>query len=353
MKIRATVLLVLVVLSIGLFPVSGSSAETSVSGEIYGQWMIDLSNAADNFNEFSLSRSYLTVKSALSDYTSVRVTSDLRTIDNKYDIILKYGYFDWTPAFGKKYLRLRMGLQPTLYIDEMNNLWGRRYLEKTIGDRLNFLTSSDLGLSATFNLDREAKLGFVNVSIFNGTSYSNVAEKNAQKDINILAELNPLSSNSLLKKSKVLAQFYSGTQNEVVGDSVKASDWKKQIASIGGLLVYNDAIDLGFDLNYGADGAGPGNSEIKKSGISVFSSVYLEKLAGGNPSLKTLNLFGRADIFDPDTGQNDDGQTLIIAGIECAPAKGFKASIDYRMTSFENAEANDNKSIYLNTLAKF
>jgi len=353
MENRITALLAIVILSIGLFPISASYAETSVGGEIYGQWVMDLSKGANNFNEFSLSRSYLTVRSTLSDYTSVRVTSDLRTIDNKYDIILKYGYFDWTPAFGEKYLRLRMGLQPTLYIDEMSNLWGRRYLEKTIGDRLNFLTSSDLGLSATFNLDREAKLGFVNVSIFNGTGYSNVTEKNAQKDINVLAELNPLSSSSLLKKSRLLAQFYAGTQNEAIGDSVRASDWKRQIASIGGLLAYNDVIDLGFDLNFGTDGAGPGNSEIKKSGISVFSSIYLDKFAGGTPLLKPLDLFGRADIFDPDTGQNDDGETLIIAGIEYAPAKGFKASIDYRMTGFENGAANDNKSIYLNTLAKF
>lgn len=352
MKKQLIVILALALFT-ALFSESVLPAETSISGEIYGQWMMDLTKNANTFNEFSLSRSYLTVRSNLSDYASIRVTSDLKTFDNKYSIILKYGYFDWTPSFGKKYLKLRMGLQPTLFIDDMTNLWGRRYLEKTIGDRLGFLTSSDLGASIFVNLDQEAQLGFVDLSIFNGTSYSAVTEKNAQKDLNLLAEISPLASNPSLKKTRLIAQFYAGTQNVAMGDSLKASDWKSQLISLGGLLAYNDAVELGFDLNFGTDGAGAGNNEIKKSGLSIFGSLYLEKLAAGNLLLKTLDLFGRADMFDPDTRVCNDGNTLIIAGIECSPVKGYKAAIDYRLTSYQNVGLNDNKGIYLNTLAKF
>ena len=35
----------------------------------------------------------------------------------------------------------------------MNKLWGRRYLEKTIGDHRQFLTTSDLGAGLMVNLD--------------------------------------------------------------------------------------------------------------------------------------------------------------------------------------------------------
>ena len=57
------------------------AAETKVNGRLYAHWMMDLSDGADSYNEFGLSRAYVTVKSKLSDYTSVRITTDLRSAD--------------------------------------------------------------------------------------------------------------------------------------------------------------------------------------------------------------------------------------------------------------------------------
>lgn len=329
------------------------SAETTVGGRIYGQWMMDLSGGADNFNAFSMERSYATIKSKLSDQTSVRITSDLREIDDKYDIILKYAYFDWKPSIGKASLTFRMGLQPTLYIDEMNGLWGRRYLMKTIGDELKFLTSADLGATAIIGLGEKSRLGFVSLTAFNGTSYSSVTENNKQKDLNLVARVTPLVSDPNLRNSALMAQFYSGTQNEVIPDSISASDWKHQIISAGGLFAYDSTVDLGFDLNMMTMGAGPGTSDIKSNGFSFFGTLYLAGFSGESSLLRTLDLFARADIYDPNTNVDKDGRTMILGGVECSPVKGFKASVNYRTISFQADGVDSQSGIYLNTLVKF
>ena len=356
------------VLSAALVSPAGlQAADTEVNGRVYSNWMMDLTDGADSFNEFAVSRAYVTVKSKLSDYTSVRITTDLRTIDDKYDIILKYAYLDWKPAFAYNYATARFGLQPTLYLDYLNKLWGRRYLEKTTGDLNKFLTSSDMGASVMIGLGQKSRYGLVSLTVFNGTSYSEVQEVNKQKDINAVVMVTPLENNPRLKNSALVAQYYRGTQNEAIEEvevisedlmdttmvPTEASDWKRELMSIGGLLAYNGTVDLGFDVNFTTQGKGPVEDEVKKSAMSFFGTLYLDALAESAPALRTLNLFGRVDMVDPNTDADNDGETLIIAGVECAPVKGVKASVNYRTTSFQDDSEDTESMLYLNTLVKF
>lgn len=337
------------------------AADTKVQGRLYSQYEYQLSDAADGANEFSLGRAYLTVKSKLSDYTSVRITTDLKesTLMNgskqetRYDIILKYGYLDWSPAFAQKKMTLRFGLQPTLYIDYQNALWGRRYLAKTASDANKMLTSSDLGASVMVPLGDGGKTGKLGLSVFNGTSYSGLTEMNTQKNVNFTAYLNPLTGNENLKNSALVGQFYTGTQNEEIPDSIKASDYKQQLASVGGLLAFNETVDLGFDMNWMTMGEGPNTEDMKSSAMSFNGTLYLGALSDNDKSaLRTLNLFGRLDMVDPNTDMENDGETLFIGGVECSPTKGFKASVNLRSTSYED-DSDSESSLFVNTLFKF
>ncbi len=343
------------------------AADTKVNGRVYSNWMMDLTDGADSYNEFAVSRAYVTVKSKLSDYTSARVTTDLRTIEDKYDIILKYAYLDWKPAFASNHATLRFGLQPTPYIDAMIKLWGRRYLVNTAGDLAKFLTSSDMGASVIVGLGEKSRYGLVSLAVLNGASYTEVQELNKQKDINAFVMVTPLESNPHLEKSVLVAQYYRGTQNEAIEETevisedlldttmvpTEASDWKRELMSVGGLLTYNGTVDVGFDLNFTTQGNGPVDDEVRKNVISVFGTLYLDALAESAPMLRTLNLFGRMDMVDPNTDTDDDGKTLIIAGVECAPVKGVKASVNYRTTSFQDDSEDTESMLYLNTLVMF
>jgi len=331
------------------------AADTKVNGRLYAHWMMDLSDGADSFNDFGLSRAYVTVKSKLSDYTSVRITTDIRETGSfdGYTIILKYAYIDWKPAFGRGVAALRLGLQPTHYIDNMNSLWGRRYLEKTVGDLHSFLTTADLGAGLTINLGDEGRFGNIAGNIWNGTSYTDVEELNTNKDLSGFLILTPLAENDDLKRTALVGQVYFGTQNTEIGIDETASDWDRLLLSFGGMLGYRNTLDLGADVNLYSQGQGPDTEDLKESGFSFFAAIYLEDVVADESPLRTLNFFGRMDMYDPNTDVDDNGNTLFIGGIECVPVKGFRASVNLRTVSYQAEGADSETYLFLNTLFKF
>ena len=343
-----------------LATVVANAADTKVNGRLYADWRLNTSDGADSENSFNLTRAYVTVKSKLSDYTAVRITSDIRSTDafDGYDVTLKYAYIDWMPKFANDRLTVRFGLHPTPYIDVMNKIWNRRYLEKTVSDKYKYLTSSDLGAALILGLGENNKLGSLEFHVFNGSSYSDVEEMNKQKDFNFYGEINPLLNNADFKRTKLIGQAYLGTQNVMIDSTEEASQYKNQLISFGGVLGYRNTFDLGGEVNFHTMGEGYTPMQVaiedtKSSGMAFFGTLYFEDLVAENSSLRTLNLFGRYDIVDPNTDVDNDGMNLMIAGIECVPVKGFKASVNYRVTSFEDDSADSESYIYVNTLFKF
>ncbi|NOY88163.1 MAG: hypothetical protein GXO93_02080 [FCB group bacterium] len=334
---------------------NAKASETKVHGRMYGYWRMDVSGNANSENDFGISRAYVTVKSKLSDYTSVRITSDIKKVSGYegYSIILKYGYFDWKPKFAHHDLKFRFGLQPTLYIDNMNKLWGRRYLEKTISDERKFLTSADLGAALMYRLGEKGKYGYMAANVWNGTSYSHTTENNKYKDFSGFVILKPLENNPDLKRSRIVAQYYYGTKNIALPDSLKASDYNRNLLSAGGMLGYRHTLDLGFDINWYRTGQGAHVNNITTTGFSFFGTLYFKQLVSEQSLMKTLNVFGRVDIYDPNTDMDNNAETVFFGGIECTPVKGFKAAINLRSTAFEDSSKDSKTYLYFNTLVKF
>ena len=339
-------------------PSAVQSDDTKVSGRLFSYWGMDLTDGSASANEFGLGRAYLTIKSQLSEFTSLRITTDLRQAEDAdgnilYNIILKYGYIDWKPAFGNNSLKIRFGLQPTPYISYQNKLWGRRYLSKTVADLNKYLTTSDLGLSVNIALGNDGKLGQITAALFNGTSYKALGEKNSQKDFNAYGRLNPFRENDDFKRTALVAQFYYGTRNIIISNLVEASDYKRQLISVGGLLAYRNTFDIGMDLNWYTIGQGPLANDFSQSGLSVHATLYFTDMTDENSLLNTLNIFGRIDLNDPNTNLANDGNNYLIAGIEIVPTKGFKTSINIRSRSFEDALSITEKELFVNSLFKF
>jgi len=351
---RKTVIGLLVVLVLTT-TASLFAAETKVNGRVYAHWMMNLSDEADSFNDFALSRAYVTVNSKLSDYTSARITTDIRETDSfeGYTIILKYAYFDWKPAFAQGVAAFRFGLQPTHYIDNMNKLWSRRYLEQTVGDLHHFLTTSDLGAGLTIKLGEEGRIGHIAGNIWNGTSYTDIEEMNKNKDFSGFLALTPLTENDDFKRTTLLGQIYFGYQNREFGVDELAADWDRLLLSFGGMIGYKNTLDLGADVNLYSEGQGPDTDDLKETGFSFFATLYLEDFVADESMLRTLNFFGRMDMYDPNTDVNDNGNTLVIGGIECVPVKGFRASANIRSVSYQDADEDAETYLFFNTLFKF
>ncbi|MDD4052320.1 MAG: hypothetical protein PHR28_10550, partial [candidate division Zixibacteria bacterium] len=150
------------------------AAETSVKGTVFSTWMLNKTDGQGNYNAFSIDRAYVGAESKLSDYTSLRITFDIRpdrfsskkttVVDSEGDtvaipsmsvydglpVILKYAYADWKIKPAAQYVRVRFGLQPTMYLNYIEGAWNRRYVEKNITDIAGWVSTSDLGLSALF-----------------------------------------------------------------------------------------------------------------------------------------------------------------------------------------------------------
>jgi hypothetical protein len=332
------------------------AAETTVHGRLFAHWMMNMSDGAGSYNDFGLSRAYVDVNSKLSDYTSVRITTDLRDAGgfNGYTIILKYAYMDWKPKFANDMVNLRFGLQPTMYVDRMLGIWGRRYIISNITNDRDMLTSADLGVSAMANLGPDKKTAQIGFGILNGTEYTNTTELNKQKDFNFFAAVSPLLNNPDFENTMLVGQAYMGTQNRLLAVGEKASDWKKQLFSVGGKLAYRGTLDIGFDVNMMSEGRGVGIDDRKSSAMSFFGTLYLEDLvADGAPMLRTLNLFGRFDIYDRNTDVDNDGENLMIGGVECNPIKGVKASLNLQSTSYENDAVDSDTYLFVNTEVRF
>ncbi|MCH9031826.1 MAG: hypothetical protein IIB00_06160 [candidate division Zixibacteria bacterium] len=343
-------------------------SKTTINGKMYSHGFVNVSDNEGSHGEFALSRAYLTVRSKLSDRSNIRVTTDLKTIDDKYNIILKYAYIDWKPAFTGEGVEIRFGLQPTEYIDYMNKLWGRRYAAPTIGDLHHFLTSSDLGVSTKFSFGPESKFGFVRLSLLNGTSYTHVQELNSRKDFNIVTLLTPFKGSHNFKNSSFLMQYYTGTQNESLDDlvsidnsvtpwdttvtPVSGSDWKRQMVSVGGALVWDHTLDFGVDMNFLTLGKGVEKSAVKKRGLSVFGALYLYKFSQ-SPFVKKLGIIGRIDFYDPDRSKANNSEILSVIGIESKPMYSLKVALNYRTTSFSDDTEDSQSTLFLNTLFKF
>ncbi len=356
---------------------SAFAAETSIKGTIYADWMMNQSKGAKNANAFTIDRAYLGAESKLSDYTFMRITFDIRperfltsstkVIDSAGDtvtvpslsaysgfpIILKYAYAEWKIKPIANYLKLRLGLQPTPYLNYAETAWMRRYVAKMVIDQNGWLSTSDFAAAAVGTIGPQGKLGELELGVFNGTKYSDVVENNSNKDLNLAAKINPLFNNADFDQTTLFAQFYSGTQNKAIVSPVTASDWKNQIVSIGGKLAYQKWVDVDFDLNFRSFGQGPGVTAIKQKGLSFWGNLYLNGVVPSSSIFRTLVLYVRVDQYDPNTKIDKDGNTMVVGGLECLPVKGVRGSIGYKQTSFQAPNTDPQKFLFVNTEFKF
>ncbi len=184
-------------------------------------------------------------------------------------------------------------------------------------------------------------------------STSDVTEKNKQKDINPYIIFFPLPNDSSLSRSILAAQFYSGTQNIAFGDTLNAGDYRHRIVSFAGNLVYKKLFNVGCDLNWQTLGQGATKDDLKQSALSGFGAMYFEPLVGPSSILRTLDLFGRIDQYDPNTNADNDARTTTIVGMECNPIKGVSASINYRSTDYQTENIATQAGVYFNSEFKF
>jgi hypothetical protein len=326
---------------------------------------------AAGYSQFDVERVYLNVSSELSDNTKFRITTDIfrnaaypgtagssiivkdtsgKTVAipgsaapssyyNGLSVRLKYAYFDWSPASD---VTLRMGMQQTPWFDGVEKVWKYRGVQMTAGDKNGFLSSADLGLSATYLLPE--KFGTVSAYVLNGNGYGN-PEFNRFKDVALRAEIVPMASDETLKGLKITGMYYKGA-NSVSSTDYSSGALKNDI--LGAMLSYQ-----GDQFSIGAEYLGNAKA-VSASGHVVDSLAYTQNVISMFGELKApgsmkeeLSLFARLDLFTPTNldisavtdataSASNTKNTFMVAGLAYKASKSVTLTADYQGTTFGN-----------------
>jgi hypothetical protein len=331
----------------------------------------------DSYNKFGISRTYLTGKAKLSEKTFGRITVDVDPGDDM--IHLRYGYIGWicvkseTGTFGGK-----LGLVENPYINNMDWIWGRRYISMTPSELLDMQPAADFGVSMWGKLGEKGKWGRAYLSLFNGTSYSDPDEDNPSKDFDMTVFLHPLAGQPDFAKSTVGFQFVTGKVSAYDESTDVSDDYKKTLISFLANFRYAKLLNLGLEYNsykspYILDVLGSGldtfagdQSDIKVNSFSIFGALWFGELMAESKAFSTLNLFFRYIMLDPDADDHDNvgypppvggdpfevKANQIMIGLECSPIKGFKGSLNFQSDKITNLGAGiddvTNSYLYLN-----
>ncbi len=314
-----------------------------LGGEYEVQSKDDSGDDDSGYNEFDISRVYLTVKDSFPEREGARfkgayrATVDLKRYDDGYFVrVLKYAYVDLTHI--STGVKIRLGQHGVPWVGYADKILGIRYISKSFPDRVKKLSSTDMGLSVLCNIPKG--YGDIHVSIVNGEGYHK-AEVSKHKDFMGRISVSPLPSSDMLKGLKLHGYYGLGTPDEDMVRNRLVGAASYQGCGVAILAEYLNTSDgVSNDDTDPTTGAGFGGSVV----------ANLSEIMGGEGN---HGLFAKVEKFDPNTDVDDDGNLRILAGIYCEVAKGLSFALDYEAKSYEEEGKDADGKIALHVQAKF
>lgn len=287
------------------------AGDQKIGGLVFFDFGYDLTEDADNDGGFNASRVYLTISKKLDDNLTYKFQTDIDYKNSPKNVYLKNAKVDWKTNLGK----ITLGLQGMNVFGVQEKTWGYRFIEKSSMDRNKFSSSADLGVGYSNTFGSNIHLSAL---LTNGTGYKK-AENDSHKKISI---------QSLIGQKKLSSKDgYNGgvsfTMEPYDVDSVTVEN-KTVFGLFGGFA--GSGIRVGGEFNTYSDAG----ADLSKQIISAYAIYGLSD---------DLNVFGRFDMYDPDTDTDSDSETYIIAGLEYKPAKGLYLAPNLKMTTPEGGDA--------------
>jgi hypothetical protein len=297
-----------------------------LSGLLFSHWGMDLSKDAEHSNAFEVTRVYTTIRHAINNDLSVRVTTDVGPVsdsdDTKMRLFLKYAYLEWK-GFAPG-MKLRFGAAGTPFVDDSSAFTGIRYISMSLADRNKLMSTSDVGLHV-LGEHLDAALSW-QLSAMNGEGYG-TPEDNKGKAIQGRVAYDAMKSTDGMDLP--ITAFIRQEVGEEEGQ---------------GAVLYGGA--LGFGMSYGrlwAEYVAKSLGDLNTQAISVTVQPRVADL---------FNLLVRYDMFDPNTDTDGDGETTLIAGIERSFAKRVSAAVTFEQSQVESAE-EPTRGVFLRVQAGF
>jgi hypothetical protein len=280
-------------------------------------------------SSFNVTRAYINVTGSISHIVAFRVTPDVvretgvgSSLNGSYTFRLKFALAqfnldDWMA----KGSWIRLGLQPTPYLEYIDPIYRYRFQGPTFPENLSgagALTSADAGVA--FHTDLPSSYGDVQVGLFNGEGYT-AAEVNDQKAIQVRGSLRPFPKATVLQGLRVTG-FYDGDHY--------LKDGEKQ-RTLGEATFEHRFVNGGFTYLSRTDRTSVARDAVTGNGWSVFVTP--------RTTLGWEGLF-RYDHFKPNTQFDNQVRRHSVAGIAYwFPHQGAVSAalmLDYDSVTFDN-----------------
>ncbi|QUD90447.1 hypothetical protein [Phenylobacterium montanum] len=286
---------------------------------------------ADNGYGFDIKRAYLIVDHKFNDTYSANLTTDFL-----YD-----GTTKATQLFMKKaYLQakysdalvVRAGITDMPWVPFVENIYGYRYVENVLIDRLKYGTSADTGITVSGNFDfKPVKVGY-SLGVIDGSGYKapDVGNFNRTKKMDLEGRLNVSYEN--------FTAAIGGYEGDL-GKDVNGVTVNHTANRFDALLAYVDTrFRVGGEYVSAKDITGVTTAKPVKAnadGYSAFGSFNItDKIA----------LFGRYDWVNPErdatTASNKTNSAsrdeYFNVGLSYTPVKGVDVAMVYKRDSVTN-----------------
>jgi hypothetical protein len=312
-------------------------------------------NKDASFNEFSLTRGYLTVYKDINPWLAARITTDItRKSDGDWETRIKYLYAQLkTPDLGfLTQMKVEAGQGHVPWHDFEEHINPYRCQGEMAIERAGVFNSADVGVSIhgnfggklddakarVGNTHYDGKFGTWHIGVYNGGGYHS-GENNNNKVVEGRLTIRPVPA------------FVPGLQFSylgVYGDGNVKVDAPKYVVNLG-MISYQNPIVILTAQYFQTKGNSSGSwvdangDALKTEGYSFFANVKLAMLT------PKLAVFGRYDHFDGDKdgkiGGNDNASyNMYIGGVSYQLWKGTQLVVAYQNIDYKNDSGGQKKA---------
>jgi hypothetical protein len=308
--------------AVALGAASAAHAEptTKISGKVFANYSYrenfdegtDKSADAKNGTSLDLKRFYFSVDHKFDEHWAARFRTDIgNQVNGKYDVFVKHAYFEGKVA---PELVIKVGAADLPWVPFVEDLYGFRYVENVLIDRVKLGTSADWGSHASGKLG--GGLASYGVSVVNGRGYGDPS-RTQSPTVEGRVAVSPL-------KPLTLAV---GAQAGKLGQNVIGTETPRTASRYDAVIAYVDGPArigvTGFlARNYDkaiVTGAAPTDKAL---GMSAWASYALPA---------SLTLFGRFDYVKPhDDTASDVKDAYWNVGLQYEPVKPLDLALVYK-----------------------
>jgi len=313
-----------------------------IFGKVFFNYNYNLTKEVDKNSSFEVKRSYFGAKYNFSKALSTKITFDVgsNAAGSAYTAFLKTAQLDWRL---NSILKLTTGLMGLKQYNNQEHLWGYRYIYKSFIDEYGFGTCADLGANIEIKPIDMIK---VNLFVLNGDGYKAVQDNYGKYRVGgnlILTPINGLEMKTYfdMMPSKVINAEGNVVDTATIGNIDLFAGYKAKKFRLG--AEYN-MLTGGTNYSHPA-------TEHNLYGISVYGTYMLNEkfeFFGRFDQLRSNTLIKTTDAWNI----SKDGNA-VIGGVQYAPVKGIKMSLNYQIWNYSDTNINTMSKIYISLEYKF